>query len=70
MNVFKYYRQTYHLPRDAQQAKITPDRNNANRFRITGWARDIHIQEPTIQQQEDTKMSWMIKNTYSQQDER
>ena len=69
MNRFRFYTTTNDLPIDAMRAMMIRDRNNANTFRITGWAPENIIPIPTFDEQEEEKMKWMVSNTYNRQDE-
>ena len=69
MNQFVYKQTSHTLPPDAMRAMMLRDRTNANKFRLTGWAPDNHIPEPTFEMQEHAKMDWMVQSTYNNQDE-
>ena len=51
------------------RATIIRDQDNHNRIKITGWAHEHYINEPTGEQKEEEKKAWMIQTTYNQQQE-
>ena len=69
MNQFAFEGYTNNLPMDALRATVIIDRTNTNRYRITGWAPDNIIIQPTQDQQEQDKQLWMIDQKYNQQEE-
>ena len=64
-NVFKYARHTNNLPIDAVRATVSIDRDNSNRYRITGWAPENPTPTPTLDEQEEQKMNWMIHTRHN-----
>ena len=69
MNAFQYSQSSNNLPLDAMRATIIQDQQNHNRVRITGWAHEHFIDQPTQQQKEEEKKVWMVNNVYNQQEE-